>query len=94
MNQGPNNRMKEIADMYGKKFYEPFWAANKSDNTKEVFRFTENGMEHFLASAGYEKAFGYVGGWSKADFYLQHLIVGDIWIIENEKYEQGKLFGS
>ena len=86
------NRMHEIASMYGKELYEPFWVANSIDDKKEIFRFTERGMEHFLAGSGYENCFNYRGSWNRnADFFLQHLITGEIWIVE--KYEQENLFG-
>ena len=88
------NRMEEVAKLFGQELYNPFWVANSVDNTKEIFRFTDRGLEHFLAGSGYDKVFGCRGDWNRhSDFYLQHLITGEIWIVDFEKYEQEKLFG-
>lgn len=85
------NHVADVAKMFGVKLNEVFAVCNSVDDKIEYFRFTINGMEHFIAEyRGSYNIGGHRGNFNRTDTYLEPLILGKIWI--KEDVEQGALF--
>ena len=87
------NRIREVAALFGQQLYEPFIVRNDVDKRREVFRFSEKGIEHFIpAPYGSYTIQGAKGEFHPVDFIIDALVTGRIWIEEKEEVEQGSLF--
>lgn len=85
------NVIREVANILGVEINDVFAVCNSVDDSVAYFRFTVDGMEHFIA--GYRGPYtvnGHRGDFYRTDIYLEPLILGKVWI--KTDVEQGALF--
>jgi len=86
------NVMSKVADALGVELGEMFVVENSTDDNKDWFRLTIDGIEHFSPDhRGFVTIKGIKGDWCSANYVLGELLVGKRVRIRR-KIEQGALF--